>query len=215
MNSSRRPIQACLYLSGAGQASVEVAWSARILNRSAVRLPNADVASCGHLVAANAVADDQDRLEIADVIYRGDLAESGRASPRPGQTLARYPGCTVAATASRHGAAIAVRTGELVVLEGPVGADPSAVAVVCGSFIYGWLTAGYVVRQLVPGALRIIGGLHSGQAFTRDRCPGPLSFGMVVLVRWTAGNGAPGLMRFCGAGGGRHPLRARQRASKS
>jgi hypothetical protein len=112
------------------------------------------LAVSGDLMAADAMADGEASLEVADVIYGRESPDRARPSTWLAGTLARYPGCSVAAIAQAGGGCLAVPRGgrplafPFFMPNGP-GFDPLAHAI----FVYGWLTAGWPLAALEPPRL--------------------------------------------------------------
>jgi hypothetical protein len=109
-------------------------------------------AVCCDLLAAEVAGDGGGRCDIADVI-------TGRACWRPAVArawlagvLRRYPGCAVAAARAGRGLClVGDRYGNVmsIAVSGP-GCTPGRCAVACGSFVHGWLCAGWPLAALNP-----------------------------------------------------------------
>jgi hypothetical protein len=115
------------------------------------------VAACEFIVA-NATGCDARRLEIADAIVCADESPPDRPSVLLRETLRRYPGCAVA-TVGLGGCELLARTraGTSVTFSVDRGeSQAGSCAVLCASFIQGWLAAGHPFTALDPARLRVV-----------------------------------------------------------
>ncbi|MFE1955773.1 hypothetical protein ACFW9D_35495 [Streptomyces sp. NPDC059524] len=115
-------------------------------------------APCGEdgAVAHTALHEDtreQDRLGLADVVFRYGAGDDPRLGPPErwaAETLDRFPQCALAAYATGPAECVVrTRTGALVELSGPDGPDPAA----CASALYAWLAAGKDLAELADSGL--------------------------------------------------------------
>ncbi|QNS03191.1 hypothetical protein [Streptomyces xanthii] len=115
-------------------------------------------APCGEdgAVAHTALHEDtreQDRLGLADAVFRYGAADDPRLGPPErwaAETLDRFPQCALAAYATGPAECVVrTRTGALVELSGPDGPDPAANA----SALHAWLAAGKDVAELADSGL--------------------------------------------------------------
>lgn len=98
-------------------------------------------------------------LEIADVIIFPDRLQHSGAAAWLGATLGSYPGCAVAAASTgglecligtRRGPPVTFAAGACT----DVG-DPGWLALLCGSFVHGWLAGGRPLAELGPTTVRV------------------------------------------------------------
>lgn len=140
-----------------GSATLTVlAWQSAV---AAARSGHAWPTAGWQYVAALAGRCPTARLEIADVIictYR--LQRSGAAAWLCA-TLGRYPGCAVAAagTGSME-CLVATRDGPPVTFAAGACTDvgePGWLALLCGSFVHGWLVGGKAIAELESTRVRV------------------------------------------------------------
>lgn len=99
------------------------------------------------------------RLEIADVIICSDRLQRSGAAAWLGATLSRYPGCAVAAAGTGGlECFVGTRGGPPVTFAVGASADvgePGWLALLCGSFVHGWLAGGRPLAELGPAWVRV------------------------------------------------------------
>jgi hypothetical protein len=140
---------------GAQGAAGSVRWrsSAAARQRTRHRL-----AVSADLIAADHAADDARSLEIADVIYRREVAANPPASAWLTETLDRYPGCSAAAIPTAGCRFLIAPRGNRPFIFSLLMPNEHSFNVLLGAiFVHGWLCAGWPLATLDPPRLDVAG----------------------------------------------------------
>lgn len=157
-----------------------------------------------HYVAALAGRSPTVQLEVADVIICSERLRPSGVAAWLGATLSRYPGCAVAAAGigdlesvvgTRGGQPITFAVGACAEVD-----DPSWLALLCGSFVHGWLAGGRPLAELESAQMRVT---WSG-ALAGWRLPvhgGAVSCSLGVVGDSISGSRASSRCRICPSSG--------------
>ncbi len=144
------------------------------------------------------------RLEIADVIVCPYRLQRSGAQAWPRATLGRYPGCAVAAAGTggleclvgtRDGPTVTFAVGDCADI-----GEPDWLALLCGSFVHGWLAGGRPLADLGPTQVRVT----AFGAPTGWRLPahvGVVSCSLGVVMGSVSGPRAASRCRICPSSG--------------
>ena len=183
MTTDVLPVRARLRLSWTWTESATLWWASGDGNADDAP-PDTLPSVSGQFVVADSAAGRPATRDIADVICRTETESWGEPSAWLHEMLGRYPGCAVVSAAWRPSKCMVAVRGESPVtfrLDGKSSAE--CCAVLCASFVNGWLAADLPLKALTPARLRMVATSHPVSLRSIRETATPISFGIWLINR--------------------------------